>query len=45
MRLTRSQVTVIDKELLNFCLNETVRDEYNFCSLEAYVLSFFPKEN
>ena len=40
MRLTRSQLAAIDQELLDFCLNEVVKLQYNFETLEAHVLTF-----
>ena len=40
MRLTRSQLAAIDQELLEFCLNEVLKLQYNFESLEAHVLTF-----
>ena len=40
MRLTRSQLAAIDQKLLDFCLNEVVKLQYNFETLEAHVLTF-----
>ena len=40
MRLTRSQLAAIDQELLDFCLNEVFKLQYNFETLEAHVLTF-----
>ena len=38
-RLTRSGRFTIDKEVLEFCLMEIERTEYNFSNLESYVES------
>ena len=40
MRLTRSQLTAIDQELLDFCLIEVPTFQHNFETLEAHVLTF-----
>ena len=40
MRLTRSQLAAMDQELLDFCLSEVVKLQYNFETLEAHVLTF-----
>ena len=40
MRLTRSQLAAIDQELVDFCLNEVVKLQYSFETLEAHVLTF-----
>ena len=40
MRLTRSQLAAIDQELLDFCLNEVVKLQSKFETLEAHVLTF-----
>ena len=39
MRLTRSQLAAIDQELLDFCLIEVPKFQYNFETLEAHVLT------
>ena len=39
MRLTRSQLAAIDQELLEFCLFEVPKFQYNFETLEAHVLT------
>ena len=38
-RLTRSGRLTIDKEVLEFCLIKVQRAEYNFSSLESYIVS------
>ena len=40
MRLTRGQLVAIDQELLEFCLIEVPKFQYNFETLEAHVLLF-----
>ena len=40
MRLTRSRLAAIDQELLEFCLIEVPKFQYNFETLEAHVLTF-----
>ena len=40
MRLTRSQLAAIDQELLVFCLNEFLKLQYSFETLEEHVLTF-----
>ena len=40
IRLTRSQLGAIGQELLEFCLNEVLKLQYNFETLEAHVLTF-----
>ena len=40
MRLTRIQLVAIDQELLDFCLSEVVKLQYNFVNLEVHVLTF-----
>ena len=40
MRLTRSQLAAIDQELLEFCLDEVLKLQYNFETLEAHALKF-----
>ena len=40
MRLTRGQLAAIDQELLEFCLIEVPKFQYNFETLEAHVLPF-----
>ena len=39
MRLTRSQLAAIDQELLDFCLIEVPKFQYNFETLQAHVLT------
>ena len=40
MRLTRSQLAAIVSELLDFCLIEVPKFQYNFETLEKYVITF-----
>ena len=40
MRLTRSQLAAIHQKILDFCLNEVVKLQSKFETLEAHVLTF-----